>query len=287
MLRDVQQAFYGLCVSASKQVLAAMMEADRVALCGAKNVPDPGRKAVRGGTTRSSVVLGGQRIAVTKPRARSLEHGELELPTFAWAADTDPLDMATATSMAAGVSTRRYAGTLDAVSKPEEPSSVSKSSVSRRWVAMTQAQLHEWLSAPLEKLDLPVDDSFGREAERASFVASKSLGFMKNIRKSPIPQNVFDRLDIAILRALPDDSRRPLNQIGLEVGLSPTACWTRIKRLETEGVIKRYTIDMDRGKLGFHDSVIVQVTLESHSDETLYEFGRTLSAISEVIEAPD
>lgn len=66
-LRDVQQAFYGLCVNAGKQVLAAMMEADRVALCGAKNVPDPGRKAVRGGTTRSSVVLGGQRIAVAKP----------------------------------------------------------------------------------------------------------------------------------------------------------------------------------------------------------------------------
>ena len=51
VLRDVQQAFYGLCVNAGKQVLAAMMEADRVALCGAKNVPDASRKAVRGGTT--------------------------------------------------------------------------------------------------------------------------------------------------------------------------------------------------------------------------------------------
>ena len=75
-------------------------------------MPDAGREAVRGGTTRSRVVLGGQRIAITKPRARSLEHGELELPTFAWAADTDPLDMATLASLAAGVSTRRYAGTL-------------------------------------------------------------------------------------------------------------------------------------------------------------------------------
>ena len=95
----------------------------------------------------------------------------------------------------------------------------------------------------------------------------------------------FDRLDIAILRVLQDNSRRTLSEIGVEVGLSATACWTRIKRLETEGVIKRYTIDMDRAKLGFRDSVIVQVTLESHSDETLYEFGRTLSAIPEVVEA--
>jgi putative transposase len=156
VLRDVQQAFYGLCVNAGKQVLAAMMEADRVAVCGARNVPDTSRHAVRGGATRSSVVLGGQRIAITKPRASSLTRGELELPTFAWAADTDPLDMATMASIAAGVSTRPYGATLDPLPEFEQPLSVSKSSVSRRWVAPSQAQLHEWLSGSLKELDLPV-----------------------------------------------------------------------------------------------------------------------------------
>ena len=156
VLRDVQQAFYGLCVNAGKQVLAAMMEADRVALCGAKNVPDARRQAVRGGTTRSSVVLGGQRIAISKPRARSVQRGELELPTFAWAADTDPLDMATMASIAAGVSTRRYGTTLEPLPDLEQSRSASKSSVSRRWVALSQAQLHEWLSGSLKEVDLPV-----------------------------------------------------------------------------------------------------------------------------------
>ena len=109
---------------------------------------------------------------------------------------------------------------------------------------------------------------------------------MKKIKSNDeIVENTFDRIDMAILRALREDSRRTLNQIGVEVGLSATACWARIKRLEAEGVIKRYTIEMDRAKLGFRDSVIVQVTLESHSDKTLYEFGRTLSAIPEVVEA--
>ena len=156
VLRDVQHAFYGLCVNAGKQVLAAMMEADRVALCGARNVPDSSRSAVRGGTTRSSVVLGGQRISVTKPRARSLRRGELELPSFAWAAHRDPLDMATVASIAAGVSTRRYAGTLDELPEPHEPMSASKSAVSRRWVALSEKQLHEWLSCSLKARDLPV-----------------------------------------------------------------------------------------------------------------------------------
>jgi putative transposase len=156
VLHDVRHAFYGLCVDAGKQVLAAMMEADRQALCGAKNVPDAQRLAVRGGTTRSSVVLGGRRIAITKPRARSLEHGELALPTFDWAAQRDPLDAATMASMAAGVSTRRYAGTLDQLPPPDQPRSTSRSAVSRRWVALTQEQLHAWLSCPLDKHDLPV-----------------------------------------------------------------------------------------------------------------------------------
>jgi transposase-like protein len=156
VLRDVRHAFHGLCVAAGKQVLAAMMEADRRAVCGAKNVPDANRMAVRGGSTRSAVVLGGQRIGITRPRARSIEHGELALPTFAWAAQADPLDAATMASMAAGVSTRRYAGTLEELPAPEEPRSVSKSAVSRRWVALTQAQLDEWLSCSLKELDLPV-----------------------------------------------------------------------------------------------------------------------------------
>ena len=80
----------------------------------------------------------------------------MKLPAFAWAAQADPLDAATMASMAAGVSTRRYVRTLDPLPAPEEPRSVSKSAVSRRWVALSQAQLHEWLSCSLKELDLPV-----------------------------------------------------------------------------------------------------------------------------------
>ncbi|MDO9439605.1 MAG: Lrp/AsnC family transcriptional regulator, partial [Beijerinckiaceae bacterium] len=61
--------------------------------------------------------------------------------------------------------------------------------------------------------------------------------------------------------------------------------WTRIKKLEAQGVIKRYTVDLDPAKLGYNDFVIVQLTLESHTDETLYEFGRVLATIPEIQEA--
>lgn len=109
---------------------------------------------------------------------------------------------------------------------------------------------------------------------------------MKNNRQSSSnEEGSFDKTDLAILRVLLLDSRKTLQDIGNEVGLSPTSCWTRIKKLEATGVIKRYTIDVDPAKLGYHDSVIVQVTLESHTDETLYDFGRVLATIPEIQEA--
>lgn len=95
----------------------------------------------------------------------------------------------------------------------------------------------------------------------------------------------FNAQDQAILRILLADSRTPLQDIGKAVGLSATSCWNRIKRMEESGVIERYTVKVDLAQIGYEDTVIVQVTLESHSEETLYEFGRALASIPEVLEA--
>ncbi len=111
----------------------------------------------------------------------------------------------------------------------------------------------------------------------------------KNIRKSAdITEEspaVQDKFDMAILRELLADSRRTLQDIGAAVNLSPTACWSRIKRMEASGLIRKYSVELDLAKLGFKDTVIVQLTLESHTDETLYEFGRLLAEIPEVLDA--
>jgi len=156
VLRDVRHAFLGLCIDAGQRVLAAMMEADRVALCGTKGVPDQRRRAVRGGSTRSRVVLGGQRIGVRRLRARLLDEGELALPTFEWAAAIDPLNAATLAAIAAGVSTRRYSVTQEPVPVVHRPSAASKSAVSRRFVQLSQEQLQQWLGRRLDDVDLPV-----------------------------------------------------------------------------------------------------------------------------------
>ena len=95
----------------------------------------------------------------------------------------------------------------------------------------------------------------------------------------------LDRFDIAILEALQSDARMSLQSLSARVGLSSSPCWTRIKRMEKSGVIDGYSVRVNAAKIGLADTVIVQVTLHNHSDEALFEFGRALEAIPEVMEA--
>jgi len=95
----------------------------------------------------------------------------------------------------------------------------------------------------------------------------------------------LDKFDLAILSVLQQDARASLQEISSRVGLTSTPCWARIKKMETDGVIQGYTVRLDSAAVGFAESVIVQVTLESHNDETLEKFGKALEEIPEVLEA--
>lgn len=95
----------------------------------------------------------------------------------------------------------------------------------------------------------------------------------------------LDKLDLALLRALQRNARASLHELSQEVGLSSSPCWARIKRMEAAGVITGYTIKVDAEKVGLPDQLIVQLTLDSHTDDALAAFGRQLEAIPEVLEA--
>ena len=155
-LEDVREGFFSLCVSAGRQVLFAMMERDREAVCGPKWIPNVDRRAVRAGTTKSEVTLGGRRIPIERLRVRSVDGKELRLPSFELAASRDPLDARTLEAISIGVSTRKYARSLDPLPAGEMERSVSRSSVSRRFVAMSTAMLEQWLHQPLEGFDVRV-----------------------------------------------------------------------------------------------------------------------------------
>ena len=95
----------------------------------------------------------------------------------------------------------------------------------------------------------------------------------------------LDKHDLAILRALQLNARASLQELSASVGLTSSPCWTRIKRMEDAGVIQGYTVRINAEAVGLPDQLIVQLTLDSHSDEALVRFARELEAIPEVLEA--
>ena len=96
---------------------------------------------------------------------------------------------------------------------------------------------------------------------------------------------LLDAIDRKILTCLQANSRSSLQEIGTAVGLSASPCWGRIKKMEEAGVIEGYTVRLNPQAIGFADTVLVQVTLDSHSDNTLEKFGEVLRSIPEVVEA--
>ena len=153
---NIENSFFDLCIDAGQQVLSAMMEQDREDLCGPRWKRDPERRAGRAGTTKSEVTLGGRRIPIPRPRVRSKEGEEVELPSFAFAARRDPLDRHALNAVACGISSRKYARSLDPLPDEMEDRSTSKSSVSRRYVAMTTKQMTSWLTTPLGDRHFPI-----------------------------------------------------------------------------------------------------------------------------------
>jgi len=145
-LVNAKQGLLDLVVSTSLRVFEAMLEQDREALCGPKWKRMPERSATRAGRTRGEVTLGGRRIVLQRPRVRSATAGKLTLPSFAFAAERDPLDARTLEAIALGVSDRDYRRSLDAVPESLDERSVSRSAVSRHFVALSAQQLAAWMS---------------------------------------------------------------------------------------------------------------------------------------------
>ena len=154
---NVQEGLLAMAVGAGLQVMATIMAEDVAAACGPQGKHDPARTAVRHGTERGSVTLGGRRVPVERPRMRTADgSGELPVASYDLFSSTEVLGRMAMQRMLAGLSARRYPVGLEPVGARVEASarSTSKSAVSRRFVAATETALAELLAAPLHDLEL-------------------------------------------------------------------------------------------------------------------------------------
>lgn len=94
----------------------------------------------------------------------------------------------------------------------------------------------------------------------------------------------IDAIDRQILRILQDDGRIPIVELSDRVGLSPTPCLRRLRRLERDGIIRGYSVHVDQVSIGLPVSVFVRVTLERQAETELELFENAISACPEVME---
>lgn len=125
------EGLLALSLQVGLEVFRQMLARDVTALVGAKGRHNPDRSAYRHGTETTRVVMGGQKVSVKRPRVRSKEGEELQLPTLSMFQNEDPLNRALLQRLLCGVSTRKYSRTLDG--PLEDSACVSKSEASRRF----------------------------------------------------------------------------------------------------------------------------------------------------------
>lgn len=94
----------------------------------------------------------------------------------------------------------------------------------------------------------------------------------------------MDDTDRQLLEMLQEDVSLPVSRLAKKVGLSTTACWNRIRRLESNGVITRRVALVDPAKVGMGLSVFVSIRTSEHSSEWLSTFAERVSAMPEVVE---
>ena len=94
----------------------------------------------------------------------------------------------------------------------------------------------------------------------------------------------LDRIDLKILAQLQRNGRMSNVELAELVGLSPSPCLQRTKRLEAAGYIAGYGAHLDLVKLGEIVVVFTEMTLEDHRRSDFQRFEAALADIDEVVE---
>lgn len=95
---------------------------------------------------------------------------------------------------------------------------------------------------------------------------------------------IFDSTDKKLLEHLQKDSKQTNKELSNKLGLSVTAVYERIKKLEREGYINSYVAVVDKEKVGRNFVVFCHVKLVQHSQEFVKRFEKEVTSISEVLE---
>ncbi|SFR76196.1 transcriptional regulator, AsnC family [Marinobacter daqiaonensis] len=114
--------------------------------------------------------------------------------------------------------------------------------------------------------------------------ANNAKGSLTKIRCYQMKRVEMDKLDRRILEVLQQDGRISNQLLAEQVGLSPAACWRRVRALEESGVITGYTAQLDPEAMGQGLCVLVNLSLQRHTIDSTAEIERKVSSYPEVLQ---
>ena len=91
-------------------------------------------------------------------------------------------------------------------------------------------------------------------------------------------------IDFNIITMLQKDADMPLSQLSRLIGISKTALWNRLQRLEERGIVKGKMITLDRQALDLAVVVFLSITVGQHSPAWIEEFQRVVADFPEIVE---
>jgi len=94
----------------------------------------------------------------------------------------------------------------------------------------------------------------------------------------------LDQIDSQILQLLQEDAKQTTKAISNKTGLSVTAVYERIKRLERNGVVEKYVAILDKNKVEKSFMVLCQIKLTQHTKAYLTKFEASVKKIDEIVE---
>ena len=151
----VRHTLYEFVIEEGMKAFDLLLQEEQNELCGPAYQKGKPGDPVRWGGTDGRLVMGGRRVVVRRPRMRR-QGKEVVLPAWQQFADEDPLDQRTLKQTLIGVSMRNYNQSIDDLPDALDPHGASKSAASRRFVALTQEGLTQWLQSDLSQLGIVV-----------------------------------------------------------------------------------------------------------------------------------
>ncbi|MEV0585206.1 Lrp/AsnC family transcriptional regulator [Nonomuraea sp. NPDC050310] len=95
----------------------------------------------------------------------------------------------------------------------------------------------------------------------------------------------MDEIDLMIVRELELDGRLTNQELADRVGLSPSPCLRRVRRLERDGVITGYAANVDPRAVGLTITAFVRIRLDSHAAEVVHQVEERIREIDSIVEA--